>query len=224
MHVPLITTPTESQEQSSVVVGQLGNDKRHWTQAHCEVLKDPHHIRRLLDEYRKKNGTTDNINAPGPSGFTPLMLLIMKRHSNHENVVYNSRGSSESGSEHNDLVSLLPNGMGSRFLNSGRPTSNSSVFSHDVPFYTASSQVLPIDSSVSVLLEAKVNLDAVNDYGQTALHLACACSRGDYVEQLLEAGANTNIQDNWGQSALQAAIVAAAEGAFMVSVLRALEV
>ena len=69
----------------------------------------------------------------------------------------------------------------------------------------------------SALLDVGVNVDAVNDFNQTALHLASACARGDYVEQLLEAGANPNLQDNWGQTPLQAAIGAAAEGAFMVS-------
>jgi len=74
-----------------------------------------------------------------------------------------------------------------------------------------------IESSVGALIDAHADLNATNDFGQTALHLAAGCSRGDYVEMLLEAGANPNLQDNWGQSSLQAAIGAAAEGAFMVS-------
>ena len=69
---------------------------------------------------------------------------------------------------------------------------------------------------MATLLKSNVDLNATNDFGQTALHLAAACSRADYVEQLLEAGANPNVGDNWGQSALQVAIGAGAEGSFMV--------
>ena len=219
VHVPLPSDSTHT-ESNDVVVGQSGLDKRKWTQTHYKALKHPQHVRELVDEYRQKIGSTNNVNARGPGGFTPLMLVVMKRHSSHESVMYPSRGSSESGSDHNDHTALIPSSgprMGPKF--NGRPVSNSSVFSHDTVYYSTTPHVLPIDSSVSALIDAKVDLDVVNDYGQTALHLACACSRGDYVEQLLEAGANPNIQDNWGQSSLQAAIVAAAEGAFMVSII-----
>ena len=161
-------------------------------------------VRSLVEKFREQNGLSSDVNARGPGGLTPLMLVIMKRHSSHESMMYSSsRVSSDSGSsDHNDHTApLLP-------PNTRAPRG---------AYYPLSSQLSPIDSSVSALIDAKVNLDVTNDYGQAALHLACACSRGDYVEQLLEAGANPNIQDNWGQSALQAAIVAAAEGAFMVS-------
>ena len=80
----------------------------------------------------------------------------------------------------------------------------------------------PLNCSVDALLSARVKLDATNDYGRTALHLAAVCARGDYVSKLLSAGANPNIQDNWGQSSLHAAIRAAAEGAFMVGYLTSL--
>ena len=74
----------------------------------------------------------------------------------------------------------------------------------------------PLNSSVDALLSARVKLDATNDYGRTALHLAAVCARGDFVSKLLAAGANPNVKDNWGQSPLHAAIGAAAEGAFKV--------
>lgn len=160
-------------------------------------------MRTLVEKFREANGRSSDVNARGPGGLTPLMLVIMKRHSSYEAMLYplSSRGSSDSGSsDHNDHTTpLLPPAMQRGYY-------------HHTP-----SQFSPVDCSVGALIEAKVNLDLTNDYGQTALHLACACSRGDYVEQLLEAGANPNVQDNWGQSALQTAIVAAAEGAFMVS-------
>ncbi len=160
-------------------------------------------MRTLVEKFRVANGRSNDVNARGPGGLTPLMLVIMKRHSSHETMLYppSSRGSSDSGnSDHNDHTTpLLP------------------AATQRGAYYHTPSHFSPIDSSVSALIDAKVDLDVTNDYSQTALHLACACSRGDYVEQLLEAGANPNVQDNWGQSALQTAIVAAAEGAFMVS-------
>ena len=104
----------------------------------------------------------------------------------------------------------------------GRPISNGSILSHDGCFYTPHGFIPPIESSVTALLKANVDLNASNDFGQTALHLAAACSRADYVEQLLEAGANPNIGDNWGQSPLQVAIGAGAEGSFMVRLLTGL--
>ena len=213
-HTPQGSTPNKDSE---AVVAQVGDDKRSWSAAHFEALHNPQRIRSLVEEYRRQNGSTHNVNARGPGGFTPLMLVVMKRHSSHDTVAYPSRGSSESGgSDYSDHSALLPqpgqHRMGSKVM--GRP---SSTYSHDTGFYSTGSQISPVDSSVGALIEAKVDLDITNDYGQTALYLSCACSRGDYVEQLLEAGANPNIQDNWGQSALQAAIDAAAEGAFVVS-------
>ena len=213
---PHDSTPNKD---SDVVVAQVGIDKRTWTQAHFEALHNPKRVRSLVEEYRRQNGSTNNVNARGPGGFTPLMLVVMKRHGAHDAMVYTSRGSSESGgSDYSDHSALLPSAgqphkLGSKVM--GRPGSG---YSQDTGFYSTGPQLSPVDSSVGALIEAKVDLDVCNDYGQTALYLACACSRGDYVEQLLEAGANPNIQDNWGQSALQAAIDAAAEGAFMVSV------
>ena len=72
--------------------------------------------------------------------------------------------------------------------------------------------------SIDTLIAAGVKLDATNDFLQTALHLAAASSRGDYVKQLLGSGANPNLQDNWGNTVLHTAIGAGAEGAFMVGI------
>ena len=213
---PVGTSSSSSTQQTdTVVVGQVGKDTRKWNIAHYEAMRDPRRVRQLLADYRRQNGLSVDVNAPGPGGYTPLMLVVMKQHhGSHESLVpLKSRSSSESSSDHNEYAALI--GLSTRISHNGfygvRP---SSIVSHNGVF----SVIPPVDSSVSVLLEAKVDLDAVNDYGQTALHLAAACSRGDYVEQLLDAGANPNLQDNWGQSPLQAAIGAAAEGAFMVCV------
>ena len=75
----------------------------------------------------------------------------------------------------------------------------------------------PVDCSVDVLLGISgIDVNSCNDGGQTALHLAAACSRGDYVQQLIKAGANPNVQDKEGHTPLQVAIAACAEGTFTV--------
>lgn len=77
----------------------------------------------------------------------------------------------------------------------------------------------PADCSVGVLLGfSGIDVNSCNDYGQTALHLAAACSRGDHVQQLLKAGANPNVQDKEGHTPLQVAIGACAEGTFTILV------
>ena len=189
--VPLPSSSSSSPSSSdpkTVVVGQRGRDSRQWGVVHTQD------VGKLVSQYRQQNGAQLNIDAPGPGGFTPLMLVVMRRPGTLSNMSYHqSRSSSESSSD--DQAALIPP-------------------SHGTPRHMP---VPPVDSTVSALIEAKANLDAVNDYNQTALHLAAACSRPEYVDQLIEAGANPNIQDNWGQSSLHAAIGAGAEGAFMVS-------
>ena len=175
---------------SGTVIGQRGQDRRQWTTAHRSDVGN------LVKQYKRVNGSSLNINAPGPGGFTPLMLVVMRRPGTVTRLNYQSRSSSESSSD--DQTALLPAAAAQR----GTPRHM---------------MVPPVDSTVSALLEAKANLDAVNDYNQTALHLAASCSQPQYVDQLVEAGANPNIQDNWGQTPLHAAIGAGAEGAFMVS-------
>lgn len=180
----------EVTDSNGAVLGERGCDQRQWTAAHRDVG-------RLIMEYKRANGSApSNINTPGPGGFTPLMLVVMRRPGMLSRINYNqSRSSSESSSD--DQTALIP-----------------TVASRGTPRHL---MLPPVDSTVSALLEAKANLDAVNDYNQTALHLAASCSRPEYVDQLIEAGANPNIQDNWGQTPLHAAIGAGAEGAFMVS-------
>ena len=191
--VPLASDPASpSKQESSCVIGQLGRDRRQWTMAHAGD------VGRLVEQYRRQNGSTPNVNTPGPGGFTPLMLAVIRRPGAVDCVPYQSRSSSESSSD--DQTALLP------------PFSRGAT-----PRHLALS---PVDRSVANLIEARADLDATNDYSQTALQLAAAASRPEYVDILLEAGANPNIPDNWGQTALHAAIGAGAEGAFMVCIIR----
>ena len=200
---------------------EIVHDSRKWNPAHYESVRNPRRVHELFLGYKKQHGESPDINAAGPGGFTPLMLVVMKRHSSHESIAYNSRTSSVSSEQayapyyapYHDRAALV-NGAAA----GGRPISNGSLLSHDGRFFPAHGGFIPpIESSVTTLLKANVDVNAANDFGQTALQLAAACSRADYVEQLLEAGANPNITDNWGQGALQVAIGAGAEGSFMVS-------
>lgn len=185
------TVPT-ADDSYGVVLGQRGVDFRRWGVAHTRD------VGKLVQQFKQVNGSNLGIDTPGPGGFTPLMLVVMRRPGALSSMNYQSRSSSESSSD--DQTALIP----------------TSSHHHPAP-HRHLMHVPPVDSTVSTLIEAKANLDAVNDYNQTALHLAAACSRPEYVDQLIESGANPNIQDNWGQSSLHAAIGAGAEGAFMVS-------
>lgn len=176
-----------STDPKSVPIGQRGVDSRKWGMVHTR------NVGKLVQQFKQVNGSNLGIDTPGPGGFTPLMLVVMRRPGALSSMNYQSRSSSESSSD--DQTALIP---------ASRGTPRHLLLS-------------PVDSTVAVLIEAKANLDVVNDYNQTALHLAAACSRPEYVDHLVEAGANPNIQDNWGQSSLHAAIGAGAEGAFMVS-------
>ena len=55
-----------------------------------------------------------------------------------------------------------------------------------------------------------------NEFGQTALHIAAACSRADAARQLLRYKADPNAQDNTGRSSLHVAIASDAEGVFQI--------
>ena len=160
-------------------------------------------MRNLLEKCRGDDSNKWDINTAGPGGYTPLMLAVTQK--TEERFGFTSRSSSSSNlsEDHAEHNGLLPHMAKTRHLL--------------VPHSDTSSPSSPLNSAVDALLTARVKLDATNDYGRTALHLAAVCARGDYVKKLLSAGANPNVQDNWGQSPLHAAIGAAAEGAFQVS-------
>lgn len=185
-------TSAATPDDDRAVIGQQGRDQRQWGIFHTRD------VGKLVQQYKRLNGCNLNIDTPGPGGFTPLMLVVMRRPGTISSLNYQSRSSSESSSD--DQTALIPAAAAAAACGTPRHL-----------------MVPPVDSTVSALIEAKANLDAVNDYGQTALHLAAACSRPEYVDLLVEAGANPNVQDNWGQSPLHAAIGAGAEGSFMVS-------
>lgn len=181
----------DSTDSTGVVIGQRGRDAREWGVMHTQDVS------KLIEQYKRHNGSGNlNVNAPGPGGFTPLMLAVMRRRGAYSYLNCQSRSSSESSSD--DQTALIPS----------------------VPLGTPRHLMFPpVDRSVTDLLDAKANLDCTNDYDQTALHLAAATSRPEYVDMLMEAGANPNIQDKWGQTPLHAAIGAGGEGSFMVSPL-----
>ena len=107
-------SPSSSTSSETAVLGQSGRDDRRWNSLHYEALKDPQHIKFLMDRYRKQNGKSRNVNAPGPGGFTPLMLAVIRRYNSRDSLYLPSRSSSESSAETNEHSFLIPmnNGMG----------------------------------------------------------------------------------------------------------------
>ena len=58
-------------------------------------------------------------------------------------------------------------------------------------------------SIANLLLQAGATVDAVTDYGMTALHLAAANGKkNQVVEALLNAGADKAVKNNFGKTAL----------------------
>ncbi len=207
-------SPSTSRAETAAVVGQSGHDARRWNRLHYDALRNPELFQQLLDQYRAQNREVPDVNAPGPSGYTPLMLAVMKRPPvagmDVSGVPFRGSSSSDSSgdstvAEHTALIA---------WSNSRRMANRSSG---GVPGHQNGHYFQPVDSTVPALISAGANIDAVNDMGHTALHLAAAYGQGEYVKKLLAAGADPNIQDSWGQSAVHAAIGASAEGAFLVS-------
>ena len=203
--------------QETAVVGQIGTDSRKWNILHYSAVRNPETMRQVLETYKSETGgPKSDLNTPGPGGYTPLMLAVTQPSGGAGGPLgarslrepSRSSSSSESSGETNEQNTLLS------------PTSQpGGVWSDSTsPALSAAANTQSLlDCSVESLLTSRVKIDATNDYGRTALHLAAVCARGDYIKKLLAAGANPNIQDNWGQSPLHAAIGASAEGAFHVS-------
>ena len=209
--VPVENSPVRD-PSNTAVVSQVGQDPRKWNYLHYSAVRNPQIMRQLLERCRGEDGKKWDVNTPGPGGYTPLMLAITQKNPPSENFSGPSRSSSSSDSsteisEQNNLLSPLAKN------NQLVPRSDTCI----TPLTNGSTPSSPLNCSVDALLGARVHLDATNDYGRTALHLAAVCARGDYVKKLLSVGANPNVQDNWGQSPLHASVGAAAEGAFHVS-------
>ena len=211
--VPVVDSSSPGHDPSDMaVVAQVGEDARKWNYLHYSAVRNPEVMRSLLEKCRNDDGKKWDLNTPGPGGYTPLMLAITQRTMQTESFGVPSRSSSSSDSsgdttDHNTLLSSPVTKY-----NQLVPRSDTSSPSGSLPSS-------PLNCSIDALLNARVKLDATNDIGRTALHLAAVCARGDYVNKLLAAGANPNVQDNWGQSPLHASIGAAAEGAFHVRTL-----
>ena len=60
-------------------------------------------------------------------------------------------------------------------------------------------------SIANLLLQAGATVDAVNKWGQTALHLAASWGKIQVVEALLNAGADKAVKSNIGETALDEA-------------------
>ena len=200
---PPVTTP-----RTWLSSHRLERTRGKWSYLHYSAVRNPEIMRGLLEKCRGDNSKKWDVNTPGPGGYTPLMLAVTQKSPDGFPLPSRSSSSSDSSGEHSEHNGLLFSPM----------TKAMQLVPHsDTSSPAGSFTGSPFNCSVDALLSTRVKLDATNDYGRTALHLAAVCGRGDYVKKLLLAGAYPNVQDNWGQSALHAAIGAAAEGSFQVS-------
>ena len=190
--------------------------ERKWTCLHYEALRNPKLVQELVSNHRHHNKSPD-INARGPGGYTPLMLAVMSKRIELGDGM-SSRSNSESSGDCD--ASILVSGIHRKKVVMESNSSSGSEVSGGGAGVGVLPGFDPTECSVGVLLGANgIDLNSCNDCGQTALHLAAACSRGDHVQQLLKCGANPNVQDKEGRTPLQVAIGACAEGTFTVSAL-----
>ena len=208
--VPVGDSPNHDPSDMAVIA-KVGEDSRKWNSLHYSAVCNPETMCGLLERCRSDDSKKWDLNTPGPSGYTPLMLAVTQKSvpmtAGSYSVPSWSSSSSDTSTEVSEQNTLL----------SPLAKNNQLVPRLDTSSPSGSMPGSPFNCSVDVLLSARVKLDATNDYGRTALHLAAVCARDDYVKKLLAAGANPNVQDNWGQSPLHASIGAAAEGAFHLS-------
>ena len=66
---------------------ELIHDSRQWNPAHHEAFRNPRQVLSLLRGYKHQHGENLDVNAAGPGGFTPLMLVVMKRHGSHDGFI-----------------------------------------------------------------------------------------------------------------------------------------
>ena len=113
-------SPSSSTSSEKAVLGQSGQDDRRWNSFHYEALKDQQHIKFLMDHYRKQNRDCScNVNAPGPGGFTPLMLAVIRCYNSRDSLSWSSSESSAETKEHtfltpmnNSMGAVQPGGWG----------------------------------------------------------------------------------------------------------------
>ena len=190
----------QNSEGASCVIGEYRQDSRKWTHLHCEAARQSIDTMELL-----ANSNVEELNAKGPGGFTPLMIAIISddREASMRRRFTPVRSDSSSGSEpseHELLVSRSPK---------LQHTLNNTIPGY--PFHYRGG------SHVTAFISQQVDVNAVNDYGQSALHLAAKHGRDDYILQLMYNKADPNLQDMWGHTPLHVSIGAATDRAFKVS-------
>ena len=81
-----------------------------------------------------------------------------------------------------------------------RKTGASKISTFPAPYHKCSIE------TVQAIIDHGVDVNAVNNTGQTPLWLACCDGQVDFVKILLDTGADTNIIDKYGDSCLHAAM------------------
>lgn len=195
---PLKMTTSEG---ATCIIGEYKQDSRKWTPLHYEAARvSTDHIMEVLG-----TSSMEQVNAKGPGGFTPLMVAIMSeekeltmRRKLRATPVRSDSSSGSEPSEHELLVSRSPKLQ--HPINGGIHPSHYRNTSYIAAF---------------IFRHADINM--VNDYGQTALHLAAKQGRDDYISQLIHFKADPNVQDIWGHTPLHVSIGAATDRAFKVN-------
>jgi len=157
-----------------------------------------------------------DVNAKGKKGATPLMVALDHDHEDCAKLLiekgadinsssgegsWNPASSAAYKGDVKAMKFLVANSKGK--LNLDEPVKDAKGY-HAIHFAAASK-----DNAVELLktvLDAGADIDALNENGQTALHIATFWNNAEAVKLLLDRGANKTIKNKSGRTAEQLAI------------------
>ena len=76
--VPVGDSPNHDPSDMAVIA-QVGKDSRKWNVLHSSAVRNPETMRGLLERCRSDDSKKWDLNTPGPSGYTPLMLAVTQK-------------------------------------------------------------------------------------------------------------------------------------------------
>lgn len=154
------------------------------------------------------------INVQNKKGVTPLAEAVALKNIDHISL-YVERGGDIFASDINDntpLTLAIRDGNVLKMLVT--PANFASTDAYGSSALHIALEHSATAGSVRYLLDAGLDINGTNCYGETPLFVACKKDNYNGVKQLIKAGADVNAVDNQGNTVLHAAVRYAAEKCF----------